>query len=146
MEQKSNVQYRAEKEYKNSREKFFLLLREIISNSIHAVLIRQNKETNFIPQLDLNITFDENQCKIELRDNGEGFTEKNRLYFEELDKKNLERSSLISILWAKGDWLLYTLPTHLNMKRCIRIKMVHIKSEPFHIQIHLMDFLILMSL
>ena len=58
MEQKSNVQYRAEKEYKNSREKFFLLLREIISNSIHAVLIRQNKETNFIPQLDLNITFD----------------------------------------------------------------------------------------
>ena len=64
MEQKSNVQYRAEKEYKNSREKFFLLLREIISNSIHAVLIRQNKETNFIPQLDLNITFDENQCKI----------------------------------------------------------------------------------
>ena len=53
MEQKSNVQYRAEKEYKNSREKFFLLLREIISNSIHAVLIRQNKETNFIPQLDL---------------------------------------------------------------------------------------------
>ena len=90
MEQKSNVQYRAEKEYKNSREKFFLLLREIISNSIHAVLIRQNKETNFIPQLDLNITFDENQCKIELRDNGECFTEKNRLYFEELDKKNLE--------------------------------------------------------
>ena len=55
MEQKSNVQYRAEKEYKNSREKFFLLLREIISNSIHAVLIRQNKETNFIPQLDLNV-------------------------------------------------------------------------------------------
>ena len=146
MEQKSNVQYRAEKEYKNSREKFFLLLREIISNSIHAVLIRQNKETNFIPQLDLNITFDENQCKIELRDNGEGFTEKNRLYFEELDKKTWKRSSLISILWAKGDWLLYTLPTPLNMKRCIRINMVHIKSEPFHIQIHLMDFLILMSL
>ena len=74
MEQKSNVQYRAEKEYKNSREKFFLLLREIISNSIHAVLIRQNKETNFIPQLDLNITFDENKCKIELMYICEGFT------------------------------------------------------------------------
>ena len=57
-----------------------------------------------------------------------------------LIKKTWKRSSLISILWAKGDWLLYTLPTHLNMKRCIRIKMVHIKSEPFHIQIHLMDF------
>ena len=64
MEQKSNVQYRAEKEYKNSREKFFLLLREIISNSIHAVLIRHNKETNFIPQLDLNITFDENRVNV----------------------------------------------------------------------------------
>lgn len=90
MEQKSNVQYRAEKEYKNSREKFFLLLREIISNSIHAVLIRQNKETNFIPQLDLNITFDENQCKIELRDNGEGFTEKIVSILKNLIK-NLEK-------------------------------------------------------
>lgn len=103
MEQKSNVQYRAEKEYKNSREKFFLLLREIISNSIHAVLIRQNKETNFIPQLDLNITFDENQCKIELRDNGEGFTEKIVSILKNLIKKTWKRSSLISILWAKGD-------------------------------------------
>jgi hypothetical protein len=32
MEQRSNVQNRAEKEYKNSREKFYLLLREIMSN------------------------------------------------------------------------------------------------------------------
>ena len=48
MEQKSNVQYRAEKEYKNSREKFFLLLREIISNAVHAVLIRQSKEVDFM--------------------------------------------------------------------------------------------------
>ena len=54
MEQKSNVQYRAEKEYKNSREKFSLLLREIISNSIHAVLIRQSKETDFSPKVSLN--------------------------------------------------------------------------------------------
>lgn len=91
MEQKSNVQYRAEKEYKNSREKFFLLLREIISNAIHAVLIRQSKEAGFMPELKLNITFDDNQCKIELIDNGEGFNEKNRLYFEELDKKNIEK-------------------------------------------------------
>ena len=44
MEQKSNVQYRAEKEYKNSREKFFLLLREVISNAIHAVIIRKLKD------------------------------------------------------------------------------------------------------
>ncbi|WP_294456830.1 ATP-binding protein [uncultured Bacteroides sp.] len=94
MEQKSNVQYRAEKEYKNSREKFFLLLREIISNAIHAVLIRKSKEDNYTPELNLDITFDESQYKIELTDNGEGFNEKNRKYFEELDKKNPEKESL----------------------------------------------------
>ena len=94
MEQKSNVQYRAEKEYKNSREKFFLLLREIISNAIHAVLIRKSKEVNYTPELNLDITFDESQYKIELTDNGEGFNEKNRKYFEELDKKNPEKERL----------------------------------------------------
>lgn len=94
MEQKSNVQYRAEKEYKNSREKFFLLLREIISNAIHAVLIRESKEKNYIPELNLDVVFDETQCKIELTDNGEGFNEKNRKYFEELDKKNPEKEKL----------------------------------------------------
>lgn len=94
MEQKSNVQYRAEKEYKNSREKFFLLLREIISNAIHAVLIRESKEKDYIPELNLNIVFDDTQCKIELTDNGEGFNERNRKYFEELDKKNPEKEKL----------------------------------------------------
>ncbi len=94
MEQKSNVQYRADKEYKNSREKFFLLLREIISNAIHAVLIRKSKEENYIPKLNLNIVFDDTQSKIELIDNGEGFNEKNQKYFEELDKKNPEKEKL----------------------------------------------------
>ena len=84
MEQKSNVQYRAEKEYKNSREKFSLLLREIISNSIHAVLIRQSKETDFSPKVSLNIHFDDDSktCQIVLTDNGEGFTEENSRCFE----------------------------------------------------------------
>ena len=66
MEQKSNVQYRAEKEYKNSREKFFLLLREIISNAIHAVLIRKTKEEDYIPKLNLNITFDDSHLTSSL--------------------------------------------------------------------------------
>lgn len=91
MEQSSDVQYRADKEYKNSREKFFLLLREIISNAIHAVLIRQSKESVFTPILKLCITLEEGKCQIELTDNGEGFTEKNREYFEKLDKINLEK-------------------------------------------------------
>lgn len=93
MEQKSNVQYRAEKEYKNSREKFFLLLREIISNSIHAVLIRQKKSNSFIPDVKLDIKTDESQCIIELTDNGEGFNENNSHCFNELDKINLEKES-----------------------------------------------------
>lgn len=94
MEQKSNVQFRAEKEYKNSREKFSFLLREIISNSIHAVLIRKNKEANYIPEVRLNILFDEDRCQIELKDNGEGFTEDNIKYFDELDTKNREKEQL----------------------------------------------------
>ena len=94
MEQRSNVQYRAEKEYKNSREKFSFLLREIISNSIHAVLIRKNKEQNYIPEVRLTILFNEDQCQIELRDNGEGFTEENIKYFDELDTKNREKERL----------------------------------------------------
>ena len=95
MEQKSNVQYRAEKEYKNSREKFFLLLREIISNAVHAVLIRQSKEVDFIPKVDLDITFDDTLCKIELTDNGEGFNEKNRKYFEDFHPLGQGRLAII---------------------------------------------------
>ena len=61
MEQRSNIQNRAEKEYKNSREKFYLLLREIMSNSIQAVLIRKEKEKNaiapYIPELILSVSY-----------------------------------------------------------------------------------------
>ncbi len=93
MEQKSNVLFRAEKEYKRRREGFVCLLREIISNSLHAVLIRQTKESAFVPEIELNISFNDNSemYQIDLTDNGEGFTEENRNYFEELDRKNLEK-------------------------------------------------------
>lgn len=100
MEQRSNVQNRAEKEYKNSKDKFYLLLREIISNSIQAVLIRKNKEkkNNYTPELTLDIIFDEKKCAIKLRDNGEGFTEINSQCFDELDKKTPKKKSTIIIL------------------------------------------------
>ena len=94
MEQKSNVHYRAEKEYKNSREKFFLLLREIISNAIHAVLIRQKKEKEFVPIIEMSVNFNNSHCTIELTDNGEGFNKNNSEYFEELDKVNPEKEKL----------------------------------------------------
>lgn len=95
MEQKSNVQNRAEKEYKNSREKFYLLLREILSNSIQAVLIRKDKEKRasrqYSPELSLDISLTDKRCTIELKDNGEGFTELNTRCFDELDKVNSEK-------------------------------------------------------
>ena len=94
MDQKSNVILRAEKEYKNSREKFYLLLREIISNSFHAVMIRQNQVNNYSGRIELNITYDDNHCSIELTDNGDGFTEKNQKYFEELDSRNDEKEKM----------------------------------------------------
>lgn len=95
MEQKSEVRFRAEKEYKNSREKFYLLLREVISNSIHAVLIRKSKENNFkTPHLDLSIVFNGDSCKIVLRDNGEGFTKNNQECFEELDRRNRDKMKM----------------------------------------------------
>ena len=94
MEQRSDVIFRAEKEYKNGREKFSVLLREIISNSIHAVLIREKRESGFTPKINLKIFIDENKCEIELRDNGDGFTENNSKYFEELDKQNPDKEKM----------------------------------------------------
>ena len=95
MEQISNVQYRAEKEYKNSREKFYFLLREIMSNSFHSVLIRKDKEkakgNAYIPKLTVDISFTDKKCEILLEDNGEGFTTINSDCFNELDKKNAEK-------------------------------------------------------
>ena len=93
MKQHSNIQYRAEKEYKNARAKFYLLLREIISNSLHALIIRKSKELSFNPKLslDVNINYETEECEILLTDNGEGFTAQNVVYFNELDKKNIEK-------------------------------------------------------
>ena len=95
MEQTSNVYNRAEKEYKNGREKFYLLLREILSNSIQAVLIRKEKEKEkrraYSPELTLVISVYDKECRIVLEDNGEGFTRINSNCFDELDKKNLEK-------------------------------------------------------
>ena len=93
MKQQSDILHRAEKEYKNSREKFMLLLREIISNSIHALIIRKDKQKGFKPDMSLDITYDEGNsvCEMVLKDNGEGFTPVNTECFNELDRKNTEK-------------------------------------------------------
>lgn len=96
MKQSSDVRLRAEKEYKNSKGAFSLLLREVLSNSLHAVLIRMSKEKktrDYKPAISLRIVQEETECKITLRDNGEGFTDQNRSNFEELDRINQEKES-----------------------------------------------------
>ncbi len=96
MEQKSDVEYRAEKLYKSSREKFGYLIREVVSNAIHATVIRANQENNphYTPTIDVVIDFRENNCEIVVTDNGEGFTNLNRKYFTHLDTKNPQKEEL----------------------------------------------------
>ncbi|MBN2395181.1 MAG: ATP-binding protein [Candidatus Atribacteria bacterium] len=87
MEQLSNVENRAKKEY--SRKSFELLLREIISNALHSVLLSKEAKE---PKIDIIIKI-ENDIKISITDNGEGFTEKNFSYFKELDSINIEKEN-----------------------------------------------------
>jgi hypothetical protein len=96
MEQRSDVQFRAEKIYKNSREKFGYLLREIVSNSIHATIIRKSKEfqNNYKPKVEILFNVNETSVNITLNDNGEGFNELNRRYFTHLDLQNPEKDKL----------------------------------------------------
>lgn len=96
MEQRSDVEYRAEKLYKNSREKFGYLIREIVSNAIHATIIRENNENNskYQPKVEVKINKNTNDITIEVKDNGEGFTEHNRKYFTHLDRRNPQKDKL----------------------------------------------------
>jgi len=95
VEQKSDVEFRAEKIYRNSREKFGLLLREVVSNAIHATIIRRKHEGDgFSPNVSLCIHTDEKEATIHVRDNGEGFTDHNRKSFTHLDYRNPEKQEL----------------------------------------------------
>lgn len=88
MDQTSNVQNRADKVYKNSREKFWFLLREVISNSLHSIIIKQEYNKMFSPCLSLFVKLTDKECNITVIDNGEGFTSINSEYFSKLDEKN----------------------------------------------------------
>lgn len=95
MEQKSDVEYRAEKLYKNSREKFGYVLREVITNAIHASIIRLSKEqAGYTPKVNIKVSANEKEAEIVIEDNGEGFTATNRKYFTHLDLKNIEKVNL----------------------------------------------------
>ncbi len=95
MDQKSDAVFRAEKEYKNSREKFYYLLREVVSNAIHAVIIRKSKDAEeYSPFVRLEIDLQEDSASISVFDNGEGFNEANRKYFTNLDSQNPDKAKL----------------------------------------------------
>lgn len=93
MEQVSDVSFRAEKMYKNTRGKFGYVLREVIANAIHSTVIRQQTEinANYAPIVDIAITNTEKNIKIIVKDNGNGFTESNRNCFLQLDFQNEEK-------------------------------------------------------
>ena len=86
MEQRSDVEYRAEKLYKNSREKFGYLIREVVSNAIHAVMIRKklSPQEGYIPRVEFTVVTKDASLDIVLKDNGEGFNELNCHYFTHL--------------------------------------------------------------
>ncbi len=96
MEQKSDVEYRAEKLHKSSREKFEYLIREVVSNAIHATIIRDKHESDpqYTPQVEVSIDLGENAVEIVIIDNGEGFTELNRKFFTHLDTRNPQKEEL----------------------------------------------------
>jgi hypothetical protein len=96
MDQRSDVEYRAEKLYKNSREKFGYLLREVVSNSIHAVIIRKNLRPigYYVPRVEFSVERRDDFFRILVRDNGDGFNELNRRYFTHLDSRNSEKQAL----------------------------------------------------
>ena len=101
MNQKSNVESRAEKIYKNQKRKFGLLIREIVSNAIHSVLIQQSRlDDNYRPEVQINIirtNRSNEQIQITVSDNGEGFNKLNRKYFSELDLKNEEKEDILGV-------------------------------------------------
>lgn len=96
MEQRSVVEFRAEKLYKGSREKFGYLIREVVSNSIQAVIIKKKLRTprGYIPRVEFTVRYKDTSVEIVLKDNGEGFNELNRRYFTHLDSRNTEKDQL----------------------------------------------------
>lgn len=97
----SNVEFRAQKIYKNQKRKFGLLIRETVSNAIHSVLIQQSKlDDNYRPEVQINIigtNRSNEQIQIIVSDNGEGFNTLNRKYFSELDSKNEEKEDTLGV-------------------------------------------------
>lgn len=95
MEQRSDVKFRAEKLYKFKKNKFEYLIRELLSNAIHEVIIRSNKDNNeYNPAVSMSIQEFDSEYRLQICDNGFGFNKLNRMYFTHLDTENSEKKAL----------------------------------------------------
>lgn len=66
--------------YKSKKNAVELILREAISNAIHACIIeRQNNIEGYLPTISICINSNNNSVKI--TDNGVGFSETDKKYF-----------------------------------------------------------------
>lgn len=74
----------AEKFYKNKKNGVELLLRECISNAIHACIIKNRNTKNYNPKIHIRIDED----KITIEDNGIGFSEEDKELFCNLAQEN----------------------------------------------------------
>lgn len=75
--------------YKNKRNAVELILREAISNAIHACIIqyKQNENNKYLPEISIIINSEEKSIKIE--DNGIGFSEDDKRLFFDIAKSNI---------------------------------------------------------
>ena len=75
--------------YRNKRNAVELILREAISNSIHACIIqcKYNENNKYSPEISIKINSEEKSIKIE--DNGIGFSEDDKKLFFDIAKSNI---------------------------------------------------------
>lgn len=89
MQHISEVENRAQKEYKHKKGGFALLLREALSNAIHSVLLSSECT---VPEVKIEVQCHDGAIVVSVSDNGQGFNEKNYRYFKVLDSTNEEKS------------------------------------------------------
>lgn len=80
--------------YKNKKKAVELILREAVSNAIHACIIEYRQDNiGYLPQISIYINSKENNIKI--IDNGVGFSESDKKNFFDIAKSNELKQKII---------------------------------------------------
>lgn len=79
-----DIKNRATKLYKNKKNGFEFLLKEMLSNAMHSCIISKNEN----PKVTIDIQHTQSDVKLVITDNGDGFTDENYNNFKILDKEN----------------------------------------------------------